>query len=1055
MIMKNVTFISAGAGSGKTHKLLECIVELVEKKVCYADEIILTTFTRVAAAELKEKARAALYKKKCYAEAEKLDNAAIGTIHSIAYEMVSRYWFLLGLSADLRMIADEDRNFYLSQSLASLPDEGDIDLFRRIRTQFDIEIKDEYGRSKPDINFWQQELKLILDKVNDFCLDDEALEKSKEDSKRLVGQILNVNQSTNSSINADVVLQHAKKIADATLLLKRGNPKAKQEKIKELIEKFERGSQREKPLFGDYVKISTGITALLTKELVGLCEESAAFFQELFDSLLSNSSVYELICSYIDTIFTLAAKWVNQYENFKNERRLLDFNDVQKYFSQLLDMPEVADEIKSRYKVVLVDEFQDCSPQQIALFTKLSRLMEKSKWVGDIKQAIYNFRGTDTSLVKEVIDTVGGKTSGNDIDRLTECWRSSKNIVDLANNVFVPTFANSLPKNLVYLKTPDDRKGNPAPVNRELQHWHFSVKTSDIRYEAIAAQVKKLKEEEHLEYRDIALLCRRNSEIGKLAEAFERLNIPFKVFSEENGSDNDSVLDFLIALVSVAANPGNSFSKALLAYYTKEGYKASHTISERLRQIVDSDSTEWLEDVELIRQLNVIGKTLGNQSIASAIETLVIELDIVDKIKTIAKDIDAYDVCRRFIDAAANYEERCLNLGLGCSLLGFIDNIRNSGLTRQGDEDGVTLTTYHKSKGLEWKCVVLCSLNEQLININYVFFGVQVIREGKSSEISLVPNFLYNYCTDKITERIENSETYSKLVDDTIEEAKRLLYVGMTRPKEMLVTSTARSNRKEYGTDWIDRVTGRPMNATNCSKLYLEWMGNKFRYCSFEYEPEEIVSLEEGWTVKTLKGATEKSSSYLIRDLNPSQLPPLDNINGVEIVGSFSDRLNARALKGEDDVLGNCIHQLLCTFKDEISYRHDIPEIAGEYGVVIDPDKFMESARELYVWLRESYGEPTAILRETPFSYITPTGQRVNGEIDLIYRTKDGDVLIDYKTYSGKISDVLDPEGKFFAGKYSGQLHAYEEAIKRAGFKLRDSLICYFNLGKIVRITFK
>lgn len=1050
--MKNVTFISAGAGSGKTHKLLECIVELVENKKCYADEIILTTFTRVAAAELQEKARAALYKRKCYVEAEKLDNAAIGTIHSIAYQMVSRYWFLLGLSADLRMIADEDRYFYISQSLASLPDDKDIELFQKLKTQFGIEKKDAYNRNVPDFNFWQPELRAIIDKVNDFCLDDAAIEKSKEDSKKLLAEILKVNQSGSSPVSVKEVLDHAKKVADATLHLRRGNPAAKQQKVNDVIDVFEKAVKKREPRLVDYIKISDGIVGLLTNELTGLCEESASFFMGLRERIMSDPATYDLICTYIDTIFALAGKWMNQYQEFKNERRLLDFNDVQMYFSKLLDMPEVTEEINSRYKVVLVDEFQDCSPQQIALFTKLSRMMERSIWVGDIKQAIYNFRGTDTSLVKDVIDTVTCKKDGNDIDWLKECWRSGQDIIDLANNVFIPTFSNTLHRDLVYLQSPADRKGNPAPVNRGLKHWHISIEKADFRYDSIASQIKKLKNGEGFEYSDIALLCRRNSEIAKYAEAFKRLRIPYQIYSDVTGSEENPVVNFLISLVSVVAYPGNNFSKALVAYYSEEGYTASHTISERLRQLSDPDSGEWLDHIELIKQLKEIGKVLGNQSIASAVETLLIELNIADKIKTISKDVDAYDVCRRFINAAATYEERCLNLGLGCSLMGFIDSISSDGLPQNGDEKGVTLATYHKSKGLEWKCVVLSSLNEELINIDYVFFGVQVLRNGRFSQISLTPRFLLKYLTASIIQRIEESATFAQLVDDTKEEAKRLLYVGMTRPKELLVTSTAETNRKVYGTDWIDHVTGVSMNATECNAAYLEWMGSKFSYVSIEYVPVESEDTEDSWIVDVLKGTT-KPTDFILRDLYPSQLPPLENVKGAEVVDSFAERLNAKATNGDDAVLGDCIHQLLCVYEDTSDFKEMIPKVAGEYEVAIVAESFMDSAAGMYEWLKNTYGEPIEILRETPFRFMTDKGQEVHGEIDLIYRTKDGDVLIDYKTFPGKITEVTNPNSNSFAGKYSGQLNLYEDAIKRAGYNLRDSLICYFTLGKMIRLT--
>ena len=184
-------------------------------------------------------------------------------------------------------------------------------------------------------------------------------------------------------------------------------------------------------------------------------------------------------------------------------------------------------------------------------------------------------------------------------------------------------------------------------------------------------------------------------------------------------------------------------------------------------------------------------------------------------------------------------------------------------------------------------------------------------------------------------------------------------------------------------------------------------------------------------------------------------MPKSDKYIRLEQAGDFADRLSVKAGRGEDATIGECIHQLLCIYQDTPDYQERISNIKTEYGVVLSTDAFMKSARNMYEWLKEKYGEATEILRETPFRYTTEEGQEVTGEIDLIYRTEDGDVLIDYKTYSGKVSEVKAKEGKFSASKYTGQIYSYRNAMEKAGFKVRDSLICYFNLGTMIRIIFK
>jgi ATP-dependent exoDNAse (exonuclease V) beta subunit len=100
--------------------------------------------------------------------------------------------------------------------------------------------------------------------------------------------------------------------------------------------------------------------------------------------------------------------------------------------------------------------------------------------------------------------------------------------------------------------------------------------------------------------------------------------------------------------------------------------------------------------------------------------------------------------------------------------------------------------------------------------------------------------------------------------------------------------------------------------------------------------------------------------------------------------------------------------------------------------------------------MEESYGKPIAIERELPFCFSNAKGQIVNGAIDLIYRTEKGDVLVDYKTYQGAVTNLTDADNDFYAGKYCGQIALYEEALKRDGRNVIKRLICYLSLGVII-----
>lgn len=96
--MKNITYISAGAGSGKTYTLTTRLAQLIADGEVEPEHVILTTFTIKAAKEFKEKAKVELFKRGKYDEASRLDYALIGTIDSVANKLISKYWYAAGLA---------------------------------------------------------------------------------------------------------------------------------------------------------------------------------------------------------------------------------------------------------------------------------------------------------------------------------------------------------------------------------------------------------------------------------------------------------------------------------------------------------------------------------------------------------------------------------------------------------------------------------------------------------------------------------------------------------------------------------------------------------------------------------------------------------------------------------------------------------------------------------------------------------------------------------------------------------------------------------------------
>ena len=134
--MERVTYISAGAGSGKTYTLTHLLADHIANGDVEPEKVILTTYTKKAAAEFREKSKSVLYEEgrkhpELFEAAARLEQASIGTVHAVANSFVQKYWFYLGLSPQQKVIAEEDVDFYISQSLAELPTQDEIKFLNR------------------------------------------------------------------------------------------------------------------------------------------------------------------------------------------------------------------------------------------------------------------------------------------------------------------------------------------------------------------------------------------------------------------------------------------------------------------------------------------------------------------------------------------------------------------------------------------------------------------------------------------------------------------------------------------------------------------------------------------------------------------------------------------------------------------------------------------------------------------------------------------------------------------------------------------------------------
>src|SRR5699024_5791869 len=130
---------------------------------------------------------------------------------------------------------------------------------------------------------------------------------------------------------------------------------------------------------------------------------------EIETGLLANPVLQSDVRELIRLVMHTAAESLESYQRYKDELGLIDFIDQEVRTLELIRSSERAREaIRSRFRLLAVDEFQDSSPVQLALFLELSRLIEVKIWVGDPKQAIYGFRDADPRLMQDIIAALEG-----------------------------------------------------------------------------------------------------------------------------------------------------------------------------------------------------------------------------------------------------------------------------------------------------------------------------------------------------------------------------------------------------------------------------------------------------------------------------------------------------------------------------------------------------------------------------------------------------------------------------------------------------------------------
>ena len=691
-MMSTLELVRAGAGSGKTTDLCETVAAAVAGGMDPA-RILATTFTRKAAAELKGRIQARLLDgtdgdaTAAHRQADRLELAAIGTVHGVAHQLLARYAIQLGLSPRLEILTEVAGARALRDLLGSMP----VDSWQHIRHVADrLAVTD----------LQQRILKLLAAKRGNRISDENFLAHMRTSADRVCALL-----APQGSAHAPSPADRFFAFADQAL----ANIETLTNDVTAVTNKARQGLRRlcsqRSPAWTTYLqaaRLSAGKKSGADALLDPLRNHAAQVRQ--------NPQLHADVREFSLRLASETNRLDALYHGYKVERGLLDFTDLEVLFLELLENDALSPSVAQDFDLILVDEFQDTNPLQLAIFQRLRQLAPRSRWVGDPKQAIYGFRDTDPDLINDVWRNAVGALATS----LPNNHRSQRGLVQIVGTLFAPIFgaeATQCPQ-------------KPA-MTRGVERWLLNTKNQPDDAAALACGIFRL-HAEGIRFGDMAVLERKNDALGTLAAALDELGIPYLLGSPGLLATREGVLT--LAGVRLVADRNDSLAAATILHMLGDPTLATPAwLSERLDALRTQQQARegagastpafaqpWDGDVRFLAIENIDRQTLSPLLVVQQVIEALNLPTLVRKWGDPARRCANLD---SLLQHTQEYEDAALETGEAVTIPGLIlylerlaeddDDVRHPPL----GHDAVTLTTYHSAKGLEWPVVILGGLN--------------------------------------------------------------------------------------------------------------------------------------------------------------------------------------------------------------------------------------------------------------------------------------------------------------------------------------------------------